>query len=390
MILGFDKYGNSLGTINFIELQWNRRYLECGSFVIYIAADDYRADVKYVQYSDRPETGIVQKVEYEEKVGGKFVTLSGFFVDKILDGGACHFAFDFDGATAQMLKEYMRAALNLNAAGDINTGSTDTGKRVVRKLTISSASEYPADVDDNVDAGEPLGKALYGILSNYGRSYTCSPIFYSDGEDIKPLLGVNVLFWKGREFGDVVRFSGSLNNVSSIKYTYDESAEYARYQILQELPEDTDSNQWQGNYGVVTSTIADGKLKYYLQAYYENESNSPKDMGWCLPEKVYYSQIDGVELIPANEQQIVAKMQKAAQLDMLNYYKVESIEVDVLQSRFMYRQDYDLGDICTVSIDDIRQMYTARIIEVNEVYSSNKLDVTVVLGTPQKQKWRAM
>ena len=75
---------------------------------------------------------------------------------------------------------------------------------------------------------------------------------------------------------------------------------------------------------------------------------------------------------------------------MLNNYKVESIEVDVLQHRFIYSQDYDLGDICTVSIDDIRQMYTARIIEINEVYASNKLDVTVIMGTPQKQKWRAM
>ena len=79
MILGFDKYGTALGTIDFIELQWNRKYQECGSFVLYIAVDDYNAEVKYVQYSDRPETGMIQKIEYEEKVGGRFVTLSGFF-----------------------------------------------------------------------------------------------------------------------------------------------------------------------------------------------------------------------------------------------------------------------------------------------------------------------
>lgn len=84
------------------------------------------------------------------------------------------------------------------------------------------------------------------------------------------------------------------------------------------------------------------------------------------------------------------KMQAAAQLDMLNNYKVENIEVDTLRSRYIYREDYDLGDICAVSIDDIRQMYTARIIEVDEVYSNNKLETKVVLGTAQKQKWRVM
>lgn len=390
MVLGFDKYGQALGVIDFIELQWNRKYQECGSFVLYIAADDYNASIKYVQYSDRPETGIVQKVEYEEKVGGRFVTLSGFFVDKMLDGGACHFAFNFEAGISpvQMMNEYMRAALNLNASGEINTGATDTGKRVIRKLTVDAASTYPSSADNTVEAGEPLGQALYGILSADGRSFTCSPIFYTD--ETKPLLGLNVKFWKGKDLGDTVRFSDSLNNVGSIKYTYDESAEYARYQILQELPEDTDATQWPNNYGVVTSALADGTLKYYLQAYYQNDSNRPKDMGLCRPEKVFYSQIDGVDLIPANERVIVQKMQAAAQLDMLNNYKVESIEVDALQYRFIYRQDYDLGDICTVSIDDIKQMYTARIIEIDEVYSSNKLEITVVLGTPQKQKWRAM
>lgn len=390
MILGLDKYGVSLGAVDFIELQWNRRYQECGSFVLYIAADDYNAEMKYVQYSDRPETGVVQKVEYEEKVGGRFVTLSGFFVDKILDGGACHFAFNFEAgiSPAQMMSEYMRAALNLNASGDINTGITDTGKRVIHKLTIDPKSTYPPSADDTVEAGQPLGQALYGILSADGRSFICNPIFYTD--ETKPLLGLNVKFWKGRDLSDTVRFSDSLNNVSSIKYTYDESAEYARYHILQELPDDTDDTKWPNSHGVVTSSISDGKLKYYLQAHYQNDSNRPKDMGICRPEKVFYSQIDGVDLIPDNEEEIVQKMQAAAQLDMLNNYKVENIEVDTLRSRYIYREDYDLGDICAVSIDDIRQMYTARIIEVDEVYSNNKLETKVVLGTAQKQKWRVM
>ena len=118
MVLGFDKYGNALGVIDFIELQWNRKYLECGSFVIYLAASDYDTDIKYVQYSDRPETGIVQKIEYEEKVGGRFVTLSGFFINKVLDGGACHFAFNFEGGVSpvQMIKEYMQSAINLDSS----------------------------------------------------------------------------------------------------------------------------------------------------------------------------------------------------------------------------------------------------------------------------------
>lgn len=390
MVLGFDKYGNALGVIDFIELQWNRKYLECGSFVIYLATSDYDVDIKYVQYSDRPETGIIQKIEYEEKVGGRFVTLSGFFVDKILDGGAYYAAYNFEGSTDadQEIKGYMFAALNLNADGNIETGVTDTGKRVVNNLVIDIDSTYPEKLNNVVEMGEPLGQSLYDILSDDGRSYTCKPIYHQN--EAMPLLGLNVKFWQGRDLRNDVRFSDSLNNVSSTKYTYDESAEYARYQVLLALPDDTDATQWTGNYGTVIGMIVDGTLKYYLQTYYEESSNKPKDMGKYMPEKVYVAQVDGIDLVPGNEQEIVEKMQEAARLDMLNNYKVESIEVDALQHRFIYRQDYDLGDVCTVSIDDIGQMYTARIIEIDEVYASNKLDVTVIMGTPQKQKWRAM
>lgn len=391
MVLVFDKYGNSLGFVDFIELQWTRKYKECGSFVLYVTDSEYKADMKYVKYSDRPETGLVQKVEYVEQVSGKFVTVSGFFIDKVLDGGAMHIPFNFEPAwpVNQMLNEYMRSALNLNmTTGEIETGITDTGKRVVKCLETDIESEYPSSANNTITGGQPLGQALYDILSGDNRSYTCQPIHFSD-EDW-PLLGLRIKFWKGNDLRDEVIFSDSLNNVSNVKYIYDESAEYTRYRILQALPDGTDATKWGTAYGTVTAWMVDGKLTYYFETYYEDDNNRPADMGLSKPEKVFFSQIDGVDLKPANAETIADKMKTAAQVDMLNNYKVESIEVEVLQERFYYREDYDLGDVCTVAIDAIQQMYTARIIEIDEVYSGNKLDVTVVLGTPQKQKWRAM
>ena len=81
-------------------------------------------------------------------------------------------------------------------------------------------------------------------------------------------------------------------------------------------------------------------------------------------------------------------MQKKAQLDMLDHYKVEEISINVLQEKFIYMQDYDLGDICAALIDDLEQMYYARIEEVNETHKNNMIEIQLVLGTPSKQKWR--
>ena len=81
-------------------------------------------------------------------------------------------------------------------------------------------------------------------------------------------------------------------------------------------------------------------------------------------------------------------MQKKAQLDMLNNYKIEKISINVIQERFKYMTDYDLGDVCVALIDDLQQLYYARIEEVNETHRDNKIDVELVLGTPSRQKWR--
>ena len=81
-------------------------------------------------------------------------------------------------------------------------------------------------------------------------------------------------------------------------------------------------------------------------------------------------------------------MQKKAQLDMLNHYKIETISINVIQERFTYLQDYDLGDRCVALIDDMEQLYYARIEQINETHRSNRIDVELVLGTPSKQRWR--
>ncbi len=51
-------------------------------------------------------------------------------------------------------------------------------------------------------------------------------------------------------------------------------------------------------------------------------------------------------------------------------------------------KDYDLGDTCAVYIDDLEQMYHARIEQVQETHKNNMVNIKLVLGTPVKQKWR--
>ena len=123
------------------------------------------------------------------------------------------------------------------------------------------------------------------------------------------------------------------------------------------------------------------------------DGNKPSGLGDVYPKKVLETSISSEEAdltvtTTANQSKIANLMKKKAQLDMLNNYKVETISVNVIQERYYYLNDYDIGDVCIVQIDDIGQQYTARIEEIQETHKSNRVDVKLVLGTPTKQKYR--
>ena len=77
------------GSIPYKSLQWNRRYYEPGQFSMVVPADMYDDSWRYILCDDRPETGIVQKVEFTDSAttydGIDEVTVSGFFLEQVLN-----------------------------------------------------------------------------------------------------------------------------------------------------------------------------------------------------------------------------------------------------------------------------------------------------------------
>ena len=77
------------GSIPYKSLIWTRRYHECGQFQMTVPANVYDPSWAYVYADLRPETGIIQKVEYSDSstvAGGvDTVTVSGFFLECLLN-----------------------------------------------------------------------------------------------------------------------------------------------------------------------------------------------------------------------------------------------------------------------------------------------------------------
>lgn len=77
------------GSIPYTSLIWTRRYNECGEFQMSVPCDIYDRSWAYIYADDRPETGIIEKVEYTDDAlapGGRdTITVSGRFLESILN-----------------------------------------------------------------------------------------------------------------------------------------------------------------------------------------------------------------------------------------------------------------------------------------------------------------
>lgn len=83
------KMNRATGSIPYRSLRWVRRYTRPGEFEMVVPADIYDPSWAYIDAWDRPELGIVQKVEFNDSstvYGGiDSVTVSGFFLESVLN-----------------------------------------------------------------------------------------------------------------------------------------------------------------------------------------------------------------------------------------------------------------------------------------------------------------
>lgn len=396
MLRAIDFTGELLGDIDFIEASWDRRWSEPGEFMVYMALDEYNRlnalGMKYVENVGRTETGIIQKIEYSRQTDGAFVTVSGYFVDKLLDFGAYRKTQVVSAQTADSAESAISSYIQ-NAISGVTVDGVIY--KPLESVSFDGGSEFPDSVEASVEAGLQAGEAVYNILSGTGYGLIASVDSYPES-DGSGGVGLNLLFKTGRqktEGDEGVFFGKAYNNVDDMSYTLDESAEACLYEIVQTVDQEYYSKFSSTYFPIKYTEVVDGATNYYIGCTYFYEGNQPTNIGECYPKRVLETSLSSDECdlkvtTAANQKKIKSLMQKKAQLDMLDHYKVESISINVLQERFTYLEDYDLGDLCVALIDDMEQIYHARIEEANETHKENRIEVELVLGTPSKQKWR--
>ena len=390
MINFYDKAMNPLEPIEFIEITWNRKWNEAGDFTIYTIASEWNDKIKYVNVDGRPETGIVKKTVIEEKIEGTFVTVKGYFLEKLLDLVQAREDSNAFAKAADHTEWEFWVSLEIDAhvlANNVIGATHQPRPSFLGGIHPADGSPWPDEVDLSIKQGDNIGEALRNYLLLHNMSLIIEirkwPLaseldkWLTDPDEphFTYLIGPKV----GRDLSDKIIFGKGYENVSRVEYQYDDSDAFPYYQIFQTMETTGFSNE---------SIITDegGSSRGRITEFYIDENNRPIDVDY-YPKKVIEGNVSGIELKPANEAQIREQMRQQAKVDMLNHYKQETIVADIIQNNIYYLDDYDIGDLCSISFDEIEQTFKARIVEVNETYSKNKLELKITFGTPRKAKY---
>lgn len=338
-LLALNSNFEPLKYIKYINLQWNRKYYECGDFSIQMPASEYDSKMAYIYCPDRPEAGIVQKIEYTESSSGKMVQMSGFFLERILWDKIIYPTY------------YANGNLEDSARDIVNKYKDDIPLLEVGAKTLSSE-----DVGESViwqETGGQIGDVLYSRLQTQQMSQRCRYSY----EDNKIYYEV----WKGldrtqdQDVNNFVVFSEVFRNIQQATVTTDNS-NYKNFFVVAGVDEieNDDSTRI-----VVEVDLSNGGYKRKL--FVDQKSLTWNQDEQSLDEYKQSLREKGIET-------------------SLDYVDTFNIEVTAQNTGFVYIEDYDLGDVCDVIITDLNLSLTARIIEIDEVVKQNQHNITLVLG----------
>lgn len=337
-LLALDANFDSIGYIKYTNLQWNRKYYECGDFSIQMVASQYDSKMAYIYCEDRPEAGIIQKVEYQQTIKGKIVQMSGFFLERILWDKIIYPTYYAKGTMEDAARDIVRKYKD-----DIP----------LLEIGAKTLADEPKSNVVWQETGGEIGDVLYSRLQTQQMSQRCRYSY----EDNKIYYEV----WKGldrtqdQDVNNFVVFSAEFRNIQSASVTTDNS-NYKNFFVVAGADEvqDDDSTRI-----VVEVDLSNGGYKKEL--FLDQKSMSYNKDEQTLEEYKQSLYEKGVETA-------------------LDYVDTFNIEVTAQNAGFIYLEDYDLGDVCDVIISDLNLSLTARIIEVDEVVKNNQHSITLVLG----------
>lgn len=331
-LLALDSSFQPIDYLPYFNLQWTREYYKIGQFSVQVAAASYDPAMAYLYNADRPETGIIQKVELTETVKGRFVQLSGYFLEAILNDKVVYPTYYASGSipatVVAMLRQY---------------------KDDIPLLTVADAPATQADETSWQETGGQLADVAYTKLQTVQHSLRCR-YDYQAGT-------ITAEVWQGLDrtqeqtANPFVTFSDGFGNLTEVDASSDRS-NYKNYAIV--AGQDQEENR-----KLAYADLSGGGYKRVLFVDASGERWDPEEQ---------------------TEAEYLAGLQQKGLDELLNYQIIQNVDIQAASGGFEYLKDWDLGDKVDVIVEDIGLAMQARIVTVREVFKQNNHTVEIELG----------
>lgn len=327
-----DENFQNVKRLRYINLQWNREYYTVGNFSIQITKNQYDPKAVYIYTPDRTEVGIIHKVDFQKTVKGEFVQLTGFFYESKLNDKIVYPTFYASGSLPQAVAEMV-----------------ETYKEDIPLITVA---EVPSTYALNTawqETGGNLAKVAYEKLAT--QELSCRCIFDYENETMLYEVWQGTDKTQDQSEESYVVFSSGFKNLKEVQASFD-SSNFKNYAVV--------AGQGEADERIYTTVdLSNGnyKQKIFIDARNLRYDSTKQTLEEYTQALVQY----GTE-------------------KMLDYKKINNIEIDVSQTTFKYLEDFDLGTKVDVIIDEIGVELTARVISVHEVFKNNNWQVTIELG----------
>ncbi len=351
---------------NAINIQWIQRWYSCGEFSIQLPAENTNITPEwhYILCSERQNVGIIQQKIYTQNIKGKFVQISGFFMEYELSNLVVtydelkHSENQYNTLYHKiglMIQKYIspveKTHFEYNYLANRISNTSDELKKF-GKYPNKSNGNYYFEVNN-----QDLMSAAYEMSKMNETSFIYTvPITDINNDNYNKTLTM----LESKENADVVFTE---RHIKDFTITYDDSNYKNCVKVLgpvlngikydAEIVSDEDIKRWlildNSNMSLLDpEKKSDGTLDYNIHYTAETLPQVLKDAGTAELEKY----------------QIILNLD--IQLNSITDYE--------------YTKDFNCGDIITVKIESLGIEETKQIIEVSEVWKSNKHEIYLELG----------
>lgn len=319
----------------FTSLRWRRRYHDCGEFELHVDDSLYNISLfapgRQIVRPDSIETGVIEHIS----ISPGDLSIRGRFLECWLYMGIIEDIYEKNEQYADSIRAWVSSYIIPERPGLL------LGKTVEDTPLVRFQTSYK-NVGENISKFAKAAEIGFRIRKDYkDRKY------YFD-----LYRGTN--HSAAQSANQKVYFSDEFCNLQNPNYEYD-LTKYYNYALVMGEGEGSARER------VVVDRRNPGEPK---RAIYVNASNMSREEEVTLTE--YRKQL-----------------QEQGDQKLSSYTPVELFEGDAVETpNFIYKNDYELGDIVTIESKQWGKASHQRITEIEEIYESNLAQVVPIFGNP--------